>query len=144
MCCQSQMLDNSLFVLSYIILIGSKLFFFFSEFVAYLHQVIYNKKNNCYYMPIIIFCLILPILVTYITNRQSLKGLRRTFVLPTNPHFCEHIFWQSPKGFTKFESCIIYGWSVTLWLVWIKYVQICHFPGKIIEFTALKIGHYIS
>ena len=29
-------------------------------------------------------------------------------MLPTDPDFCEHIFWQSPKGFTKCEICIVF------------------------------------
>ena len=93
------------------------------------------------------FWLIWPILAMYVTNCRSLKGLYRTFVLPTDPHFCEHIFWQSPKGFIKCEICIFFFFVAMLpcdSLIWMKYFQICHFPGRIIEFTALKIGDNVS
>ena len=83
----------------------------------------------------------------YVTNCLSLKGLYRTFVLPTDPHFCEHIFWQSPKGFTKREICIVFFFVAMLpydSLIWMKYFQKWHFPGRIIEFTALKIGENVS
>ena len=85
----------------------------------------------------------------YVTNCRPLKGLYRTFVLPTDPHFCEHIFWQSPKGFTKCENCIAFFFcgNITLWQPNINvffFFQICHFPGRIIEFTALKIWENVS
>ena len=85
----------------------------------------------------------------YVTNCRSLKGLYRTFVLPTDPHFCEHIFWQSPKGFTKMWDLHIFFFFFFVAmlpcdnLIWMKYFQICHFPGRIIEFTALKTGTFV-
>ena len=76
----------------------------------------------------------------YATKCWSLNGLYGTFVLPTDPHFCEHICWQSPKGFTKWERCIFFGAMLPRdSLIWMKYFQICHFPGRMIEFTALKL-----
>ena len=57
-----------------------------------------------------------------VTNCRSLKGLYRTFVLPTDPHFCEHIFWQPPKGlhnvrfaFVVFFLVFFWGGNVTPW-----------------------------
>ena len=85
-------------------------------------------------------------LAMYVTYCRSLKGLYRTFVLPTDPYFCEHIFWQSPKGFTKYQICIVFFVAMLPCdnLILMKYFQICHFPGRIIEFTALKTGENVS
>ena len=82
----------------------------------------------------------------YVTSSRSLKGFYRTSVLPSDPHFCEHIFWQPPKRFTKCDICIVFFCAMLPCdsLIWIKYFQIYHFPGRIIEFTALKIRQNVS
>ena len=82
----------------------------------------------------------------YVTKLQSLTGFYTTFVLPTDSHLLWTYFLTTIERVYKM-------WDLQSLLVamlpydslkWMKSVQICHFPGRIIEFTALKIGENIS
>ena len=80
-----------------------------------------------------------------VRNKSSIiKGPLWNICAANWPIFCEHIFWQPSKGFTKCEICIF--WVAMLpcdGLIWMQFFQICHFPGKIVEFTAFKSGENV-